>query len=93
MSSRRQQAEFVQQNKTTSTTPMEMYRVVCAYVGGNNFADNNWMNESTKRNRFNLSNMVSSLMSEGWKPQGGVSIYVNNNNREVFAQAMVKEEG
>jgi len=88
-SSNKQQAEFVQQNKTTSTTPMMRYQVVYA-SGGNIYANGAQMDMTTKNIRINLMNLVNNMILEGWEPQGGVSISVNKNNREVFAQAMVK---
>tara|TARA_B110000208_G_scaffold151348_1_gene182838 strand:- start:916 stop:1233 length:318 start_codon:yes stop_codon:yes gene_type:complete len=91
-SSNEQQAEFVQQNKTpntTSTTPMMRYHVVYA-SGGNIYANDAQMDQTTKNIRNTLTGHVNNMILQGWKPQGGVSISVNKNNREVFAQAMVK---
>jgi len=89
--SKEQQAEFVQQNQTpntTSTTPMR-YHVVYA-SGGNIYANDTQMNQTTKNICNTLTGDVNNMILQGWKPQGGVSISVNKNNREVFAQAMVK---
>lgn len=44
-----------------------------------------------------LTNSVQSLIKEGWKPQGGISVTLLNEkdtqeeNKYVFAQAMIKD--
>ena len=68
---------------------MMRYQVVYA-SGGNIYANDAQMDMTTKNIRINLMNLVNNMILEGWEPQGGVSISVNKNNREVFAQAMVK---
>lgn len=89
-SSNKQQAEFVTSTpNTTSTPPMMRYHVVYA-SGGNIYANDAQMDQTTKNIRNTLTGHVNNMILQGWKPQGGVSISVNKNNREVFAQAMVK---
>ena len=47
----------------------------------------------------NLEKVVAEMISEGWKPQGGIVAYTSSTSRLFgttwnvsFAQAMVKEE-
>ena len=93
-SSKNNQAQYVQKNSTTSTqnttstTPMMEYEVLYA-VGGYSTANN--LKMTTEYILARLRYDVSLYISEGWKPQGGVSTNVNKHNREVFAQAMVRE--
>ncbi len=39
----------------------------------------------------NLEEEVKRLIHEGWQPQGGISVVINDNHKEYY-QAMVKYE-
>ena len=85
--SSKKRARSTQKSSTTSTTPRMEYYVVFTYSRPNYGSSLT----STQQTRNTLTGIVNDWIEEGWEPQGGVSISVNKNNREVFAQAMVRE--
>ena len=80
-------ARSTQKSSTTSTTPRMEYDVVFAFTTAVYTSNMT----STQQTRNILTGHVNDWIARGWKPQGGVSISVNKSNREVFAQAMVRE--
>ena len=46
---------------------------------------------AVKDNAFALQQEVSSLLEQGWEPQGGIAMTQDTNGTKSFAQALTKQ--
>jgi len=46
----------------------------------------------TAKDEYDLAEKVQARFAEGWRPQGGVEVVFYSAYKEMWAQAMVKEQ-